>query len=461
MKYDELHSIIKFGVIKREFSLFVYFFCLGCECFNKGLGNVKHRSKKSIYFYVILKNIDWKCAAMSLPKIVILGAGYGGLVSALKLQKTLHYNEAQITLVNNNDYHYITTELHQPAAGTMHHDRARVNINELITAKRVQFVKDTVTAIQPEEKKVVLEHQELEYDYLIVGLGSESETFGIKGLKEYAFGIRNINTVREIRQHIEYLFAKYRNEPERTDYLTFVVGGAGFTGIEFIGELSDRIPKLCKEYDVDPSLVRLINVEASPTVLPGFDPELVNYAMDVLTRKGVEFKLNIPIQECTENGVILGTGEEIRSQTVVWTGGVRGNSLVENAGIEAMRGRVKVDSYMRAPGHDNIFIVGDCALIINEEINRPYPPTAQIAIQQGENVAYNLSAIIRNQPKLLRAFKPSIKGTVASLGKNEAIGVVGKMKLTGPIASLMKKIIDLRYLFIIGGLSLVLRKGRF
>lgn len=398
---------------------------------------------------------------MSSPKILILGAGYGGMVSALKLGKSLHYNEAEITLVNNNDYHYITTELHQPAAGTMHHDRARVNIKDLINTKKVNFIKDTVKEIKTEEKKVILENQELDYDYLIIGLGSEPETFGIKGLKEYAFGIRNINTVRQIRQHIEYLFAKFRNDPERTDYLTFVVGGAGFTGIEFIGELADRVPKLCKEYDVDPSLVKIINVEASPTVLPGFDPELVDYAMDLLTRKGVEFKLSVPIQECTENGVILGTGEEILSQTVVWTGGVRGNSIVENAGIEAMRGRVKVDPYMRAPGHDNIFIVGDCALIINEEINRPYPPTAQIATQQGENVAYNLAAIIRNQPKLLREFKPNIRGTVASLGKNEAIGVVGKMKLTGSSASFMKKVIDLRYLLMIGGLSLALKKGRF
>lgn len=398
---------------------------------------------------------------MSSPKILILGAGYGGMVSALKLGKSLHYNEAEITLVNNNDYHYITTELHQPAAGTMHHDRARVNIKDLINTKKVNFIKDTVKEINTEEKKVILENQELDYDYLIIGLGSEPETFGIKGLKEYAFGIRNINTVRQIRQHIEYLFAKFRNDPERTDYLTFVVGGAGFTGIEFIGELADRVPKLCKEYDVDPSLVKIINVEASPTVLPGFDPELVDYAMDLLTRKGVEFKLSVPIQECTENGVILGTGEEILSQTVVWTGGVRGNSIVENAGIEAMRGRVKVDPYMRAPGHDNIFIVGDCALIINEEINRPYPPTAQIATQQGENVAYNLAAIIRNQPKLLREFKPNIRGTVASLGKNEAIGVVGKMKLTGSSASFMKKVIDLRYLLMIGGLSLALKKGRF
>jgi NADH dehydrogenase len=398
---------------------------------------------------------------MSTPKILILGAGYAGMVAALRFQKDLHYNEAEVTLVNKHDYHYITTELHQPAAGTMHHDKARVNILDLIDSKKIDFIKDKVVEIKREEKKVVLENIELDYDYLIIGLGSEPETFGIEGLHEHAFSIRSINSVRQIREHIEYQFAKFKNEPERTDYLTFIVGGAGFTGIEFVGELADRIPELCEEFDVDPEIVKLISIEAAPTALPGFDPALVEYAMEILSNKGVDFKINTPIKECTAEGVILATGEEIRTTTVVWTGGVRGNSIVEKSGIETMRGRVKVDEYLRAPGHEDIFVVGDCALIINEEQNRPYPPTAQIAIQHGENIAYNLVALIRNQPKLLRRFKPVIKGTVASLGRGEAIGIVGNRKLLGATASFMKKLIDIRYLFIIGGLPLVLKKGRF
>lgn len=400
--------------------------------------------------------------AVSIPKIVILGAGYGGIVTAQKLQRDLHYNEANITLVNRNDYHYITTELHQPAAGTMHHDKARVKITDIIDTKKVHFVQDTVVEIKPEEKQVVLENDTIDFDYLVIGLGSEPETFGIQGLREHAFGITSINAVRQLRQHIEYMFAKYQNEPDRTDYLTFIIGGAGFTGIEFVGELADRIPVLCKEYDVDPALVRIISIEAAPTALPGFDPALVEYAMDILHSKGVEFKISTPIQECTEEGVILANGEEIRSATVVWTGGVRGNSIIEKAGIETMRGRVKVDGYLRAPGHENIYIVGDCALLINEEANRPYPPTAQIAIQMGERIGYNIIAAMRNQPRLMKTFTPDLKGTVASLGRGEAVGIIfNKYKLFGPAASFMKMVIDLRYLFIIGGVKLVLKKGRF
>jgi NADH dehydrogenase len=394
----------------------------------------------------------------SIPKIVILGAGYGGVMTALRLQKQLNYNEADVTLVNKHDYHYITTHLHMPAAGTDSPENARVSISKLIDEFKIDFVKSTVVQIRPQDRKVILEDGTLSYDYLVIGVGGEPETFGIPGLKEHALNIRSINSVRLIREHIEYQFAKYKREPHRTDYLTFVVGGAGFTGIEFVGELADRIPQLCREFDVDPQLVKLINIEAAPTALPGFDPELVEYAMEVLRKKGVTFRIGTPIKECKPDGVIVGEGEEIKAQTVIWTGGVRGNRLIEEAGFETMRGRVKVDEYLRAPGHDNVYIVGDNSLVFNEE-GRPYPPTAQIAMQQGVAVAHNLVASIRNQA--LKKFEFKSKGTVASLGKGEAIGIAFGKKYKGWTAAWLKKLIDLRYLFIIGGIPLVLRKGKF
>jgi len=394
----------------------------------------------------------------SIPKIVILGAGYGGVMTALRLQKQLNYNEADVTLVNKHDYHYFTTHLHMPAAGTDHPENARVSISKLIDEFKIDFVKSTVVQIRPQDRKVILEDGTLSYDYLVIGVGGEPETFGIPGLKEYALNIRSINSVRLIREHIEYQFAKYKREPHRTDYLTFIVGGAGFTGIEFVGELADRVPQLCREFDVDPQLVKIINIEAAPTALPGFDPELVEYAMDVLRKKGVTFRIGTPIKECKPDGVIVGEGEEIKAQTVIWTGGVRGNRLIEEAGFETMRGRVKVDEYLRAPGHDNVYIVGDNSIVFNPE-GRPYPPTAQIAMQQGIAVANNLVASIRNQA--LKKFEFKSKGTVASLGKGEAIGIVFGKKYRGWTAAQLKKIIDLRYLYIIGGIPLMLRKGKF
>ncbi|WP_054951400.1 NAD(P)/FAD-dependent oxidoreductase [Numidum massiliense] len=398
-----------------------------------------------------------------LKKILILGAGYGGIVTAINLQKQLGFNEAEVTLVNINDYHYITTHLHAPAAGTFPHDKTRVKIDDLLDGNKVNFIQDAVTKIRPDDQLVELKNREepLAYDYLVVGLGSAPATFGIEGLLENSMVIRNINSVRMIRTHIEYMFSRYRNEPDRDDLVTIVVGGAGFTGIEFVGELAYRMPELCKEYDIPREKARIINIEAAPTALPGFDKELVEYAMETLERRGVEFMIGTPIKACQEDGVVVGDDEEkIKAATVVWTGGVTGNPLVADAGFEVNRGRVQVDEYLRAPNYDNVFIVGDSSLIFNEETGRPFPPTAQMATQQGINLAKNLVTLVRDGGALT-TFKYEPKGTVASLGKGEGIGVVGKKKLFGWQAAQMKKIIDLRYLYMIGGISLAMKKGQF
>ena len=400
---------------------------------------------------------------LNKPKVVVLGAGYGGLMTVTRLVKKIGINEADITLVNKHNYHYETTWMHEASAGTLHHDRCRYQIKDVINTSRVNFVQDTVKKIDKEGKKVVLETGELSYDYLVVALGAVPETFGISGLKEYAFSISNINSSRQLREHIEYQFATYNTEAEkRPERLTIVVGGAGFTGIEFLGELGNRIPELCREYDIDRQQVRLICVEAAPSVLPGFEPELVDYAVNYLEGKGVEFKIGTAVKECTPDGIICGKDdqtEEIKAGTVVWAAGVRGNPIIEESGFENMRGRVKVKPDLRVEGHDDIFVIGDCSLIINEETERPYPPTAQISMQQGETCANNLAALIHG--KETETFSFDNKGSVASLGEHDAIGVAFGRKMTGTTASMMKKIIDNRSLFLIGGPGLVLKKGKF
>ena len=393
----------------------------------------------------------------NIPKIVILGAGYGGILTAQRLQKELNYNEADVTLVNRHDYHYITTHLHMPAAGTDTIDHARVPISKLIDEFKIDLVKSAVKDIRPHEKKVILKDGTLSYDILVISLGGEPETFGIPGMKEHAMTIRSINSVRLIREHIEYQFACYKNDSEASR-LRFIVGGAGFSGVEFVSELADRLPRLCKEFDVVPAKVELYNVEAAPTALPGFDKELVEYAMDVLKNKGIILRIGVPIKECFPGGVIIGDGERIEASTVVWTGGIRGNKLIENAGFEVTRGRVKVDEYLRAPGYDHIYIIGDSSLVLNKD-GRPYPPTAQIAMQQGVNCAKNIALSIRG--KNLEKFTFSHKGTVASLGKGEAIAIVNGKKWKGWKAAQLKKAVDIRYLYVIGGIPLVLQKGRF
>lgn len=400
---------------------------------------------------------------MKRPTILVLGAGYGGLTTVVNLQKLVGSN-ADIVLVNKNDYHYETTWLHEAAAGTMPIDKVRYGIEGVIDKSKVKFVQATVDNIDVTTKKVETSAGEMTYDYLVIGLGFEGETFGIPGLDKYALALANLNAARQIREHIEYQFASWSLDDEKDDSkLTIVVGGAGFSGIELLGELGNRIPELCKEFDVPKEKVRVLCVEAAPMVLPGFDPKLVEYAVGQLTKKGIEFSIGTPVVEATPEGVKIKKGEDefefIKAGTVIWAAGVRGNKLIETSGIESARARVRVEKDMRAPGFDDVFIVGDCAFLINEEANRPYPPTAQIAMQQAVIIAKNITHLIKGEET--ETFVYDDKGAVCSLGHDDAIADAMGKKLTGKTASALKKIVDNRALLLVGGAGLVVKKGKF
>ncbi|MFZ0446920.1 MAG: NAD(P)/FAD-dependent oxidoreductase [Bacillus sp. (in: firmicutes)] len=400
---------------------------------------------------------------MKKPKIVILGAGFGGLMAVTTLQKKLETSEAEIILVNKHAYHYQRTWLHQVAGGTIEPNRVRFEIQPLLHLKKVQFIKQTVTKIDPKQKKVIFENkEELTYDYLVVSLGGEQQTYGIKGIDEYSFSISSVNAAKRIRNHIENQFRNY-HQNQKDENLTFVVGGAGLTSIEFLGELTDWVPTLCRQYHVDQSKVKYICVQSSyPLQL--FDRELAEYGVYSLEKKGVQFILGKHIKECKKDAVLIGgkgeeTLEEIKTGTFIWAAGIRGNKMIEEAGIATMGGRVEVQADLRVPGFSDLFIIGDCSIVMNEKTGEPYQPTAQIALQQGITCANNILSLIRNESNLER-FVPHIRGIVCALGKNNACGVVYGKKITGKKALSMKKLIDNRALYMIGGTSLIAKKGR-
>ncbi|CAM4268299.1 NAD(P)/FAD-dependent oxidoreductase [Listeria booriae] len=400
---------------------------------------------------------------MSKPKIVILGAGYGGLKTLRKLQQL--NVEADLVLVNKNDYHHETTWLHEAAAGTLDADKLMYPIAKVVNPTKTTFIQDTVKKINKDDKTVTLTGKgDISYDFLLIALGSEAETFGISGLKEYAYTITSIDSVKRIRAQIEGSFAKWKTE-QRDELLTIVVGGAGFTGIEFLGELTNRIPELVKKYDVPREKVRIVCMEASPKVLPQFDAKLVDYGVGVLEDRGVEFHVGTPVKEATAAGIKYAKSEtedvEIKAATVIWAAGVRGNSVIEASGFEAGRGRVKVNDDLTVPGNEEILIIGDCSLMINPENDRPYPPTAQIAMQQADIAAANLAKLAKGITGELAPFVYHEKGTVCSIGDNDAIGVVMGRSLKGYPASVMKKVIDDRALFQIGGTGVMMNKGKF
>ncbi|WP_019416162.1 NAD(P)/FAD-dependent oxidoreductase [Paenisporosarcina sp. TG20] len=395
------------------------------------------------------------------PKIVILGAGYAGLTTTRRLIQRLSLEQAEIVLVNKYNYHYEAIWLHEVAAGTISPNDARVMISDVINPKKATLVYDTVVKINKDEKRVVMKNSETTYDYLVIALGWESNDFGIKGMSEHAFAIEDINSSRLISEHIENQFSKFnKDENADDDSLNILVGGAGFTGIEFVGELAEKIPVLCKKYGIDRSKVRVINVEASPSILPMFDKELVDYARKSLEDRGIEIKIGSSISECTPEGFIVGDDKElIKAGTVVWTGGVKGSPILEKSGFELTKGKVNVDNDLRMPGEENIFVIGDCSWVWNKEADRPYPSTAQLAMQEADVVAANLEALLTKQP--LKDFVFDDKGTIASLGLSDGIGVIfSGNKITGKTAATMKKIADNRALYLKGGVKLVLKKGK-
>ncbi|UOF90492.1 NAD(P)/FAD-dependent oxidoreductase [Fodinisporobacter ferrooxydans] len=385
-----------------------------------------------------------------MPKrVVILGAGYAGLVTALELRKNATPEDTEVILVNKHNYHQLVTQLHELGAGAKSDTSARIMIEPVIRNKYITLIKDHVESIDPKEKRVRLSQQELSYDYLVVALGSETEYFGIPGLKEHSFILKSINQARLLRTHIERCFAEYHYTRDES-LLTFVVGGAGFSGIELVGEFADRMPVLCEENNIPLDKVKLFNVEAAPSILPGFDKELVERAEKSLTERGVKFLVGVPIVQVEPGKVHLKNGDVIATQTLVWTGGVRGNQIVIDAGFETEpRGRAKVNEYLQALGYEDVYIIGDSCFIINEETGRPYPPTAQIAGQMGTAVGKYLFADLRGGTK--EPFKPQIMGSIASLGRKDAIAKIGKnYQATGRFAYIVKDMSKLRYLAKIG-----------
>lgn len=381
--------------------------------------------------------------------IVILGAGYAGLVCALETRKKMSEDDAKITLVNKHNYHQLITQLHETAVGARTDRATRISLPKLLQGKDIDFVKASVQSIHPEQKMVrFTDGETITYDFLVVALGSETEYFGVPGMREHAFTLKSLNQARLIRAHIESCFARYPLE-RKESLLRFVVGGAGFSGIELVGEFADAMPKFAAEAGIDYSLVEIYNVEAMPGILPGFDPELVAAAEESLKSRGVRFLTGTPIVGVEPGRVLLKTGDVIETETLVWTGGVRGNQIVVDAGFETEpRGRAKVDAHLCSVNYPDVYILGDSALVLSDT-GRPMPPTAQIAWEMGSHAARSLLCDVRGGVK--EAFQPVILGSIASLGRHDSVGkVFSRYRLYGRTAHMAKGASQMRYLAKIG-----------
>ncbi|MDQ0190497.1 NAD(P)/FAD-dependent oxidoreductase [Alicyclobacillus cycloheptanicus] len=384
-------------------------------------------------------------------RILIIGAGYAGMLAATRLERV----SEPFTMVNKDPYHYFTTLLHEAAGGRGEPTHYTVQIKDVLRKPTSEVIVDEVTKIDRERRVVVGKSGEYSFDYLIITLGWVPEYFGIEGLKENSLVLRNVDTAAHIRNHIEQQFQAYLSDGDET-HLRIVVGGGGLTGIELLGELLDWVPKLCVKYGVNPSLVDLQNVEAMPNILPQVSATLREVAVQTLTERGATLRTNTKIVKAEPGVLHVDGAEPIRAGTIIWTGGVRANPLLAEAGFTVdRRGKAKVNAYLQSVDDERIFIGGDSAWCEDAE-GKPVPPTAQAAMQMGKVIGDNVSSHIHGQPMRMLTLKN--KGTLASLGPEVGVGDAFGIPVKGVAAGLAKEATKVEYLWELGGLRLVADK---
>ncbi|MDF7641285.1 NAD(P)/FAD-dependent oxidoreductase [Bifidobacterium sp. ESL0784] len=374
-----------------------------------------------------------------MAKIVILGAGYGGMRTAKQLAKVNNL-DVEIVLVNKNPYHYQSTELHEVAAGTKEPDQITFDVRKAVDPK-VKVIIDEVTKVDQDAKKVELKNGEpLTYDYLVNALGFESETFGIKGADENGWPILDINTAVAARKHLEDTLKNYKTSHDEND-LRIVVCGAGFTSIEYLGELVYRMSEMAKEFDFPLDKVKIDCIEATPKILPMFDPKLADWGVKFLEDHGVTFHAGTPITEVKPNAV-MSNDTAFPANTIIWTTGVHGSHVIADSGYDQKRNRVVVEDDLSVNGHPEEFLVGDVSAVPNPSNGRLYPTTAQISIAEADTAADNIVARINGKETKKFVFKSL--GTLCSLGPKTGIAEVdmgGHWKLKGAKASVAKKLV--------------------
>jgi len=385
--------------------------------------------------------------------IVILGAGYGGVLAAQSVRKYMDKSQAKVTVVNQFPTHQIITELHRLAGGTIKEDAVAIPLNKLFKDLDVNLKISKVESFSVDNKQVNLaDGTSLSYDALVVSLGSQTGYFGIPGLEENSMVLKSVNDANHIFDHIEKRIKAYASSKNEAD-ATIVIGGGGLTGVELVGEIVDNFPGIAKKYGVQFNELKIKLIEAGPKILPVLPDHLIERATESLAKRGVEFITGTPVTGVVGNKIELKTGETIESNTFVWTGGVAALPIVADSGLECDRGKAAVSEYLQSKSHKDVFVVGDAALAFPEEGGRPYAPTAQNAWQMGELVGYNLYAYFNG--KTMDSFNPVNSGTLASLGRKDAVASIGasNSSLKGLPATLMKEASNIRYLAHIHSLS--------
>lgn len=396
-----------------------------------------------------------------LKKIVVLGGGYGGVVTSKHLAKLFKKDkDVEIQLIDKNPYHTLLTELHEVAANRAPEDSIQIDLKKIFAGQKVDVVLDYIDNIDFKAKELRSKKQTYKYDYLVIGTGCKPTFFGIPGAEEHAMTLWSYEDAVKLKIQVRRMFSEAAKETDpaiRKKKLSFVVVGAGFTGVELVGELAEFRDELCKEFYIDPSEVRLVVADMAPKILPILPDKLIGKAVKRLNKMNVEIVTSAKITGVTKSSVLLGE-KELEAATIVWTAGVEGSDLVGKLDVQQEgRKRIVTNDKLQSVDHEDVYIVGDNIFYIPEGETRPVPQMVENAEQAGPLIAHNIYADVKGKPK--KSYKPGFHGTMVCIGSRYGVANVGlpnKMfMVSGFMAMLFKHLINMYYLFTVVGFNKV------
>ncbi len=378
-------------------------------------------------------------------RVLILGAGFAGLQTAIHLDKIRPRDDGvEIILVDQNHFHLFTPMLHEAASGVIQPGLIIAPVRRVLRNRRPIFVRDRVDAIDLDERRVRLCRGEIDYDILVIALGSVTNFYGIDSVRQRALEIKNADDADEVRCRVVESFEAATGEadPERRrELMTLAVVGAGCTGVEAVAEFHEFREHLLREQfpELDPHEMRTVLVEVQDRVLSTFDEGLARSAHRRMERMGIEILLNHTVTGLSERGLEFASGRPpLPSAVVVWAAGVAASPLVQDLPLEKDRmGRVVVGSDLAVPGRPGVYIMGDAAHARHPETDEVYPPTAQVAYRQAPTVAANIAADLNGGEH--RQFDFTYIGDLVSLGKGSGVANPYGLRLRGLPAWLMWK----------------------
>jgi NADH:quinone reductase (non-electrogenic) len=378
---------------------------------------------------------------MNKTKIVIAGGGFGGLYAAKHFDKTLaRRDDVEVTLISRENFILFTPMLHEIAAGDLSPSDIVNPLRRIL--RHVKFVEADVQSVDLNARKIHCIHGigyadlELEYDHLLLALGSETNFFGNQGIREWAVTMKNVMDATLLRNRMVALLeeaALEKDETARHELLTFVTAGGGFAGAETTGAVNDFLRETARFYPaLREDVIRVVVVHPGSYLLPELGEELGRYAERKLIERNVEVIKGARVASYDGSVVKLNDGRSIRAATLIWTAGVKPSAVIASLPVPKEKNRVLVNEDLTVPGATGLWAVGDCAAVPDSNTGQFYPPTAQHGLREGVVAAKNIERAILGRP--LEPFRFKTLGLLAAIGHHTGVAMVFGMKFSGFIA---------------------------